>query len=37
MPGLPQTGNDSVGKERPLRDLPDAGADLWGSMFEAGV
>jgi len=35
MPGVPEAGDDSVGKERPLRDLPDAGADLWGSMFEA--
>ena len=33
MPGVPEAGDDSVGKERPLRDLPDAGADLWGSMF----
>jgi len=33
MPGVPEAGNDSVGKERPLRDLPDEGAELWGSML----
>jgi len=33
MPGVPEAGDDSVGKERPLRDLPDEGAELWGSML----
>jgi len=29
MPGVPEAGDDSMGKERPLRDLPDASAELW--------